>query len=339
MSSQPQQEVRVFLTALALSASVGGCGPAVEPQLPESPLPSSSPVVRENPTPTPSFVEEIVAPSPALTPTPPETATPWPTFTPTPTETATLTPTETITSTPTETPTLTPEPTATIERALLLKEWGFSPLIEMPSGELTKILENSEFGVDEPEPFPWVNHVSFWENQISSEDLTLGVAYSTHEGVRFPLHIIGEFQGWLKEPLKIEKIGSSTLYWLGAKFKVSEAGQTLVVAMGYSEGPVVFYTTSLGVYSEAERKLIRIAVFNKDDLTRGPLKPEEIAKIFKPGLRCFLYQKSVGKGSGAEGVNIPEGKVLFSGSVYLLGFNNPEEVEQIIGRPTGFRRY
>lgn len=107
---KPKRRARIFLSALALSTSLGGCGSGEESQLfPEAPLPLSSPVKRESPTFSPFPPGEIVAPFPPLIPTliaKEETASP-------PTPTAASAPKETATPTPSKTPALSPRTTET----------------------------------------------------------------------------------------------------------------------------------------------------------------------------------------------------------------------------------
>lgn len=132
MKDNRSEGPRVFLLALALSASLsflGGCGLGETPSIPETSPLSSSPVVRENPTPSPFPLEEIATPSPTLIPTltPTETATPLPTLT--------ATQTEITTPIPTETPSPTLEPTLEQSSPLLL---------QLDSGIISSLTELSQ---------------------------------------------------------------------------------------------------------------------------------------------------------------------------------------------------
>jgi len=241
---------------------------------------------------------------------------------------------------PIKTDELTPEPEATeiVELKSPLEELGTQAAIEITREELLAILSNSEFGVNDPEPFPWMGKY-FWENGESAEGAKLGVAYATNKEVRYPLYTIGEFQGWLNEPLLVEKKVGYTNYWLGAKFKISENGDEMVFAVVYTDGTPNFDTCGFGLYEEGNREMtLIIRTFSTSNDRSGNGSLDEMMDLYVAGGKFILLTKPDQDGNpGGDGIKINGKKVLRVAKTFALGYKSADDLEEIIGRPTNWR--
>ena len=156
-------------TGILVDGGIGVPGNGALPQfvlsdlqlVPPTPTPTATNTPLTTNTPTPTGTETPTPTDTAVTtntPTPTETETPTPTATETPTPTASDTPTPTETEKPTPTATETPSPTPTSTN---------TPEASSPQVYLPLLMQNSEFGGNNPQPNLWQQSLRYLQEILS----------------------------------------------------------------------------------------------------------------------------------------------------------------------------
>jgi len=243
-------------------------------------------------------------------------------------------------------PSVTPEPTLAVKKEIDLREWGMGPLLNMSDSEWGKILANSEIPkTQEDTPLPWlVGDEAFWRNQLSGKNPKLGATYAENRGIEFPINIVSEFVGFY--PLVFETTSTDyyTEWWLIAMFRASdstapEKDNRIAFAFPYIDKSISLGICAFGAYEENTKKLVLAGAFTSSP-NYGGLTPQNMAKFFIEGRKYLVTTTLPDKSTeiGAKGKSFKNGKALCATKFFMLGVDTVEDVEQIIGKPTGYRK-